>query len=99
MQQYEHMNLIGGVFSINHFKMEGRGNEDYPRYERYSFNRDNWEIVISKNTYLIRVNADTEHNFPVYPKVPLLRSLATDTSTRRMLTGILFIIFWFFFNI
>lgn len=70
-----------------HFKMDGRGNEDFPRYERYSLNRDNWEIVITKTTKFIPLDAETNDAFPLYPNVPLLRSLASDTTNRRMLTG------------
>lgn len=86
MQVYTTMNLVGRVFRLEHFQLEGMC-WDYPRYERYTLDREEWMIHISRGTRFIPLINDIANGFPLYPLVPTIRFLARDRTRRRMLIG------------
>ena len=86
MNFYKQQNLVGGVFSLEHFQCEGTYYE-YPRYEEYSFVRDEIVIKISENTKLIPLTSDVESGFAFYPSVTSIKTVFEDRTTRKMLIG------------
>lgn len=92
MESYENMELQGKMYSIDRFTIEGTAYE-YRRFEKYSFLRDEWEILLNKNTKLTPLPCDDEPNFPLFANVPSLRDIANERSGRKILTGTLFSLF------
>jgi hypothetical protein len=86
MNFYKHQNLVGGVLSLEHFQCEGTYYE-YPRYEGYSFLREEIAIKISENTKLISLSSDVERGFAFYPSVASIKTIVEDRTTRNMLIG------------
>lgn len=86
MPFYTGRNLLGRVFSLNHFQIEYIDYE-YPRHYGYTLIRDNWMIRISNNTQLNQLEDDMGVLFPLYPTVPSIRTLVDDITTRRMMIG------------
>lgn len=83
---YKQRDLLGGVFSLEHFQVGGT-NYEYPRYEKYSFVRGEMEIYISKNTKLNPLTSDVERQFALYPSVTSIETLAQDRTPRKMMIG------------
>lgn len=86
MNFYKDQNLVGGLFSLEHFQCEGTYYE-YPRYEEYSFVRDEIVIKISEKTRLISLSIDVERAFPFYPSVASIKTIVEDRTMRKMLIG------------
>lgn len=87
MELYEQMDLSGGLFSVSRIQFQGLGVDDFPRYEDYSLIREEWEILISKNTKFTRLIDNAHTGFPVYPMVYSLRTIAYDKTARKMMIG------------
>lgn len=97
MQLYKERNLVGGVFSLDHFQIEYTY-DDLPRYEGYKLVYNEMVILISKDTKLKPLTSDVENGFAFYPLVPSIRTLAEDRTTKNYIVGTfkLFITFIFF---
>ncbi|CAI9283091.1 unnamed protein product [Lactuca saligna] len=80
-------NLLGGVFSLNHFQVEPTYAE-YPRYQEYSLLRGDLMIKISNNTRFNRLADAIISWFPVFPLVPSIKSLVEDQTKRKMMIDI-----------
>ncbi|CAI9285428.1 unnamed protein product [Lactuca saligna] len=80
-------NLLGGVFSLNHFQIEPTYGE-YPRYQEYSLLRDDLMIKISNNAMFNRLADAIISWFPVFPLVPSIKSLVEDRTERKMMIDI-----------
>ncbi|CAI9298247.1 unnamed protein product [Lactuca saligna] len=80
-------NLLGGVFSLNHFQVEPTYAE-YPRYQEYSLLRGDLMIKISNNTRFNRLVDAIISWFPVFPLVPSIKSLVEDQTKRKMMIDI-----------
>ncbi|CAI9278461.1 unnamed protein product [Lactuca saligna] len=80
-------NLLGVVFSLNHFQIEPTYAE-YPRYQEYSLLRGDLMIKISNNTRFNRLADAIISWFPVFPLVPTIKSLVEDRTERKMMIDI-----------
>lgn len=74
MELYERRCMTGNLYSINHFKVEWTHN-DYPRYEGYIIDDDEWIIAINQYTQFTYLEPGVENSFPIYPMVASIESL------------------------
>ena len=84
---YNTRDLIGKVFSLNHFQIAYTDPTQYPRYQNYSLSRCDWVILVNSKTELTEIPLSMQSDFPAHPWISSIKGLCTDKSTRKMLIG------------
>ena len=84
--QYVDRNLEGHTFLLQRFKIEPH-DQEYPRFEGYTFLRCETNIIIRENTNLEPVSIDP---FPCYPLVRNIDALLNDHTRETNLIGNIF---------
>ncbi|GKA56564.1 hypothetical protein Tco_0755636 [Tanacetum coccineum] len=85
---YVGQNLEGGVFSLNYFQIDYHDPYYYPRLDNYSFVRNDWAILINNKTKLILTTEGENDWFSDYLRVPLIRFLLEEQTSRQMLIDV-----------
>ena len=81
--QYKDRNLEGHTFLLQRFKIEPH-DQDFPRFEGYTFLRCETNIIIRDDTNLELVSIDA---FPCYPLVRNIDALLNDQTRETNLIG------------
>lgn len=84
---YKNRDLVGKVFSLNHFQIAYTDPTEYPRYHNYSLIRFDWVLSVNKETVLTEVPLTDHSGFPTHGWIPSIKALSTDNSTKKMLIG------------
>lgn len=91
--QYIDRNLEGHTFLLQRFKIEPH-DQEFPRFEGYTFLRCETNIIIRDNTNLELVSIDA---FPCYPLVRNIDALLNDQTRETNLIGNKFFSFRLFY--
>ena len=84
---YNTRDLIGKVFSLNHFQIAYTDPTQYPRYQNYSLSRCDWVILVNSKTELTEIPLSMQSDFPAHTWISSIKGLCTDKSTKKMLIG------------
>ena len=84
---YNTKDLIGKVFSLNHFQIAYTDPTEYPRYQNHSLSRCDWVILVNSKTELTEIPLSMQSDFPAHPWISSIKGLCTDKSTKKMLIG------------
>ena len=60
VEHYDALNLEGLLFAIERFEFNGRGYDDFPRYDGFAIHRAEWTLWINKKTKLSPLDITNE---------------------------------------